>query len=87
MLTRYGGTGEINYPEQTKTSTVALQFDTGVSRARERNFDQKSPGFPGCGLMQQASPLLIGKRNLLKRPLVVKRAQEIVETLYSLLNK
>jgi len=30
------GTGEIKYPGQTKTSTAALQFDIGLSRARER---------------------------------------------------
>jgi hypothetical protein len=53
----------------------------------EENFDQKSPGSPGFGLVQQTSPLLIGKRNLLKRPLIVKWAQEDVETLYKLLNK
>jgi hypothetical protein len=35
----------------------------------EENSDQKSPGPPGWGLMQQASPLLIGKRKLLKSPL------------------
>jgi len=35
----------------------------------EENLDQKSPGHPGWGLMQQASPLLIEKRKLLKSPL------------------
>jgi len=30
-LTRCGGTGEIKYPCQTKTSTAALQSDTGIS--------------------------------------------------------
>ena len=30
------GTGEINYPRWTKTSTAALQFDSGISRARGR---------------------------------------------------
>jgi hypothetical protein len=34
----------------------------------EEKFDQKSPGPPGWGLMQQASPLLIEKRELLKSP-------------------
>jgi len=28
----------------------------------EENLDQKSPGPPGWGLMQQASPLLIDKK-------------------------
>jgi hypothetical protein len=35
----------------------------------EENLDQKSPGPPGWGLMQQASPLFIKKRRLLKSPL------------------
>jgi hypothetical protein len=35
---------------------------------QEENLDQKSPGTPGWGFMQQASPLLIGKRELLKSP-------------------
>ena len=30
------GTEEIKYPWRTKTSTAALQFDTGVSKARGR---------------------------------------------------
>ena len=30
------GTGEIKYRGQTKTSTAALQFDIGLSRARGR---------------------------------------------------
>jgi hypothetical protein len=32
----------------------------------EENLDQKSPGPPGWGLMQQASPLLMGKENYYK---------------------
>ena len=35
------GTGEIKYPRRTKTSTAALQFDTGVSRARGRKLWSK----------------------------------------------
>jgi hypothetical protein len=35
------GTGEIKYPGRTKTSTAALQFDTGVSRARGRQASSK----------------------------------------------
>jgi len=38
---------------------------------QEENLDQKSPGPPGWGLMQQASPLLIEKRKLLKSPLEI----------------
>jgi len=37
----------------------------------EENLDQKSPGHPGWGLMQQASPLLIEKRKLLESPLEI----------------
>jgi len=37
----------------------------------EENLDRKSPGLPGWGLMQQASPLLIEKRKLLKSPLEI----------------
>jgi len=54
------GTGEIKYSGRTKTSTAALQSDTGISRARERK--PSSPGPPAWGLMQQASPLLIAKK-------------------------
>jgi len=32
----------------------------------EENLDQKSPGPPGWGLMQQASPLLIEKQEIAK---------------------
>jgi len=35
------GTGEIIYPEQTKTITAALQSDIGVSRARRRKPSSK----------------------------------------------
>jgi hypothetical protein len=37
-------------------------------RLEEENLDQKSPGPPSWELMQQASPLLIGKTELLKSP-------------------
>jgi hypothetical protein len=56
----------------------------------EENLDQKSPGPPGWRLMQQASPLLIKKKKIAKKPIrniIVKWAQEGVETSYSLLNK
>jgi len=33
----------------------------------EENLDQKSPGPPGWGLVQEASPLLIEKRTLLRK--------------------
>jgi hypothetical protein len=35
----------------------------------EGNLDQKSPGPPGWGLMQQASPLLIEKKRTAKKPI------------------
>jgi hypothetical protein len=34
----------------------------------KEKLDQKSPGLPGWGLIQQANLLLIGKRELLKNP-------------------
>jgi hypothetical protein len=34
----------------------------------EENLDQKSPGPPGWGLMEQASPLLIEKKRTAKKP-------------------
>jgi len=34
----------------------------------EENLDQKSPGPPGWGLMQQGSPLLIQKQEIAKNP-------------------
>ena len=46
---------------------AALQFDTSVYQGiEEENLDQKSPGPPGWGLVQQASPLLVGKKIALK---------------------
>jgi len=48
-----------------------MRFDTGVSGARGKNLDQKSPGPPGSRLMQQARPMLIEKRKLLKIPLEI----------------
>jgi hypothetical protein len=42
-------------------------------RLEEETLDQKLPGPPGWRLVQQASHLLIGKRNLLKSPLEILR--------------
>jgi len=39
-----------------------------IQGLEEENLDQKSSSPPGWGLMQQASPLLIEKRKLLKSP-------------------
>jgi hypothetical protein len=38
-------------------------------RLEEENLDQKLPGPPGWGLVQQASPLLIEKKKLAKKPI------------------
>jgi hypothetical protein len=54
-------TGEIKYPNWTKTITVARQFDIELSWTRGRNLDQKLPGPPGWGLMQRASSSLVTK--------------------------
>jgi hypothetical protein len=35
----------------------------------EQNIDQKLPGPPGLGLVQQASSLLIKKKKLAKKPI------------------
>jgi hypothetical protein len=71
MLTRYPGYWEIKYPERTKTSTAAGSLILAYQGLEEGNIDQKSPRPPGWGLMQQARPLLIGKRKLLKSPLEI----------------
>jgi len=62
------GIREIKYPGQTKTSAAALQFDTGVSRARGRKPSPKITWSSRLGV--SAAALLIGKRNLLKKPIV-----------------
>jgi hypothetical protein len=38
----------------------------------EENLYQKLPGPPGWGLMQQASPLLIGKKEIAKQSVFIK---------------
>jgi len=35
----------------------------------EENLDKKLPGPPGCGLMQQASPLIIEKQEIANNPI------------------
>jgi hypothetical protein len=52
----------------------------------EESLDKKSTGPPGWGLMQQASPLLIGQKRIAKKPIGNKWVQEDVNTLYNLLN-
>jgi hypothetical protein len=62
------GTGEIQHPGWTKTSTAALQLLVIYQGLEEENLDQKSPGPPGWGLMQRASSSLIVKNTkLLKK--------------------
>jgi len=63
------GTGEIKYPERTKTSTPVLQFDLAYQGLVEENLDQKYPGPPVWGLMQQTSSLLIEKKETTKKPI------------------
>jgi len=61
------GSAEIKYTGWTKINTVARQLDFDLSRAREENLDQKSPGPPGWGLMQRASSsIIIKKQEMIK---------------------
>jgi len=47
------GTGEIKYPEQTKTSAATLRLRDGSVKARGRKpRKKKSPGLPGWGLYE-----------------------------------
>jgi hypothetical protein len=65
------GTGEIKYPGGPKLAPLPCRLILAYQGLEEENLDQISPGPPGWGLVQQASPLLIGKRNLLKSPLEI----------------
>jgi len=53
------GTGEVNYPGRTKLVLLPCRLILAYQGLGEENLDQKSPGPPGWGLMQQASPMLI----------------------------
>jgi len=60
------GTGEIKYSGRTGTSAAACSLILACQGLEEENLDQKSPGPPGLGLMQQASPLLAEKEEIAK---------------------
>jgi len=66
-------TGEVKYPGQTKLALLPCSLILAYQGLEEENLDQKSPGPPGWGLMQQASLLHIEKRKLLKSPLEILR--------------
>jgi len=63
------GTGEIKYPGQTKTSTAALQFDTGVSRARGRKPQPKITWSSRLGVSAAGQPPAHRKKKLAKKPI------------------
>jgi len=56
------GTGEIKYLGCTKLALLPCSLILAYQGLEEEHLDQKSPGPPGWGLMQQASPLLIEKK-------------------------
>jgi hypothetical protein len=56
-------TGELKYPGGPKLALLTCSLIWAYQGLEEENLDQLSPGPPGCGLMQQASPLLIGKED------------------------
>jgi hypothetical protein len=63
------GTGEIKYSGRTKTSTAAVQFDTGVSSARGRKPSSKITWSSRLRVDAAGQPLNIAKKNLLKSQL------------------
>jgi hypothetical protein len=68
MLTIYGGyRGNKITRGGPKLALLPCSLILTYQGLEEKNLDQISPGPPGWGLMQQASPLLIGKRKLLKK--------------------
>ena len=62
------GTGEIKYPGRTKTSTAALQFDTGVSRARGRKTWSKITWSSRLGVDTAGQPPAHRKKKIAKKP-------------------
>jgi hypothetical protein len=58
-------TGEINIRCGPNLALLPCNLILAYQGLEKENLDQKSPGLPGWGLVQQASPLFIGKRNLL----------------------
>jgi len=63
------GTGEIKYPGPTKTSMLYCSLILAYQGLEEGNLDQKSPGPPGWGLMQQVNPLFVEKQEIAKKPI------------------
>ena len=63
------GTGEIKYPGRTKTSTAALQFDTGVSKARGRKPWPKITWPSRLEFSAAGQPPAHGKTELTKKPI------------------
>jgi hypothetical protein len=63
------GTGEKeNARGGRKLSLLPCSLILVYQGLEKENLDQKSPGPPGWGLMQQTSTLLIGERELIKSP-------------------
>ena len=61
------GTGEIKYPGWTKLALLPSSLILIYLGLEEENLDQKSPGPPGCGLMQWAgSSTIVKKQEMLK---------------------
>ena len=63
--------GEINTGGETKLEFLPCSLILSYQGLEEENLDQISPGPPSWGLRQQAIPLLIEKRKLLKSPLEI----------------
>jgi hypothetical protein len=53
----------------TRYVVCIYQSNKFYIKKEEENLDQKSPGPPSWGLMQQASPLLIDKKEIAKKPI------------------
>jgi len=68
ILTRYGGyRGNKISRSGPKLALLPCSLILAYQGLEEENFTKKLPGPPGWGLVQQASPLLTGKK-ISKRP-------------------
>jgi len=63
------GNGEIKYLGRTKTSTAALRFDTGVSRARGRKPWSKITWSSTLGVDAAGQPPAHRKKKIAKKPI------------------
>jgi hypothetical protein len=63
------GTREIKYPEQTKTSTAALQFDIGLSRATGRKPRSIITWSYRLGVDEAGQPPAHRKKKTAKKPI------------------